>query len=266
MRSTIRKFTSSLSILSVIFTLSCGKSIKPFSDAEKIKSEITAAVHQYSSDNWEERERAVVRMHRYGDSAFAANVTLFFIKATEDRQPLVRIKAVQGLRIKKDPAALARLRVMAREEPRSNVRWHTLLALGDYGLAENEPFFIEGFKSRDWIIREASVIGILSIIDMETQKRNIPLIKNAINDNILSVRLAALNHLKFKDELLYTEIAGIINNRKSSRSLLKAALGAIKGYRLDLKTRERLISLLTHYDRDIRVSAFRVLREEPVQM
>jgi hypothetical protein len=47
---------------------------------------------------------------------------------------------------------------------------------------------------------------------------------------------------------------------------MKAALNAIRGYRLDLKTRERLISLLTHYDRDIRISAFRVLREEPEQL
>ena len=262
----IRKFTSSLSILSVIFALSCGKSITPFSDAEKIKSEITAAVHQYSSDNWEERERAVVRMFRYADSAFAVNVTLFFIKATEDRHPAVRIKAVQGLRIRKGPAALNRLRIMAREEPRTNVRWHTLLALGDYGLSENEEYFIEGFNSRDWVTREASVIGILAIIDMETQKKNIPLLKNAMNDNILSVRLATLNNLKLKDDLLYVEIAKIINDRKSSRSLMKAALNAIRGYRLDLKTRERLISLLTHYDRDIRISAFRVLRDEPEQL
>jgi len=269
MRVNIRKpadTLSFLSFLSLLFVLSCGKAITPFSDAEKIKNEITAAVHQYSSDNWEERERAVVRMHRYADSAFAVNVTLFFIKATEDRQPLVRIKAVQGLRIRKDPAALNRLRVMALEEPRTNVKWHTLLALGDYGLSENESFFIEGFKSRDWIIREASVIGILGIIDPETQRRNIPLLKMAINDNILSVRLAALNHLELKDDLLYVEIAGIVNDRKSSRSLMKAALTAIKGYRLDLKTRERLISLLTHYDRDIRVSAFHVLREEPEQL
>ncbi len=266
MRVNIRKLINTLSIPALLFTLTCGKSLAPFSDAEKIKGEITAAVHRYSSDNWEERERAVVRMHRYADSAFAVNVTLFFIKATEDRQPAVRIKALQGLRIRKDPAALKRLREMARHEPRTNVRWHTLLALGDYGLPENEEFFIEGFKSRDWIIREASVIGILSIIDMETQKRNIPLLKNAMNDSILSVRLATLNHLKLKDDLLYVEIAKVINNRKSGRSLMKAALNAIRGYRLDLKTRERLISLLTHYDRDIRISAFRVLREEPEQL
>lgn len=253
-------------ILFLFFILSCGKAIQPFSDAEKIKSDITDAVHQYSSSNWEEREKAVVKMYNYADSPFSANVTLFFIKATEDRHPAVRIKAVQGLRIRKDPAALGRLRFMAQNDPRRNVKWHTLLALGDYGLTENEIFFIEGYSSSDWIIREASIIGILKLKDPEAQKRNIPLIKNAINDNVITVRLSALKNLEIKDDILYREIAKIINSNKSSRSLLKAALAAIKGYKLDFKTRERLISLLTHYDRDIRVFAFRALREEPAQI
>lgn len=252
-------------LLFSLFLISCGKSITPFSDTDKIKNEITAAVHQYSSENWEERERAVMRMHRYADSVFSGNVTLFFIKATEDRQPAVRIKAVQGLRLRKDPAALKRLSIMANEEPRTNVRWHILLALGDYGLAENENFFVEGYKNRDWIIREASIIGILKITDQETQKRNIPIIKNALNDNILSVRISALKHLEIKDDIIYSELAKIINDRKTSRTVLKEALNAVKGYNLDFRTRERLISLLTHYDRDIRIYAFRALREEPEQ-
>jgi HEAT repeat protein len=249
----------------LLFTINCGKSPLKFSETDKIRNEITDAIHLYSSDNWEKRERAVVSMYKYKDSIFSENIFLFFLKATEDRQSSVRIKAVQGLHLMSNPAALDRLRILALEDPKANVRWHAILALGDYRMKENENIFTESFKSRDWLVREAAIKGILKINDAEIQERNIPLIIKAINDPVISVRLAALQNIEYKHELLYPEIAGLINNKKSSPSILKAALSAIKGYRLDYKTRDKLISLLTHYDRKIRIMAFRALKDEPIE-
>ena len=102
----------------VIINIHCGKTAIPFSDNDKIKDEITEAVHLYSSDNWESREKAVVSMYKYKDSIFSQNIFLFFLKATEDRQSSVRIKAIQGLHLMSDPAALDRLRDMALEDPK----------------------------------------------------------------------------------------------------------------------------------------------------
>ena len=252
-----------LYFLLIILNIHCGKTSITFSDNDKIKNEITDAVHLYSSDNWENREKAVVSMYKYKDSIFSQNIFLFFLKATEDRQSSVRIKAIQGLHLMSDPAAIDRLRDLALADPKKNVRWHALLALGDYSIKENEKIFNESFSSRDWLIREAAIIGILKIKDPETQRNNISLIIKAINDPVISVRLAALQNIHYKHELLYPVIASIINNRKSSPSVLKAALSAINGYRLDYKTRDKLISMLTHYDRNIRIMSFRALKDEP---
>lgn len=255
----------SLLIILILSILQCGRASNPFSENDKIRDEITEAVHLYSSDNWEKREKAVVSMYKYKDSIFSENIFLFFLKATEDRQPAVRIKAIQGLHLMGDPAAIGALKMLALEDPRANVRWHAILALGDYRIKENENIFTESFKSSDWLVREAAVMGILKIDDPETQERNIPLVIEAFNDPVISVRLSALQNIEYKHDLLYPEIADIINDKKSSPSILKAALSAIKGYRLDYKTRDKLISMLTHYDSEIRIMAFHALRNEPVE-
>jgi HEAT repeat protein len=249
----------------LLFNINCGKSPLTFSENDKIRDEITNAIHLYSSNNWEKREKAVVSMYKYKDSIFSQNILLFFLKATEDRQSAVRIKAVQGLHLMLNLSAIERLREMALQDPKANVRWHAILALGDYRIKENENIFLESFKSRDWLVREAAIKGILKIKDPDTQKKNIPLIIEAINDPVISVRLATLQSIEYKHELLYPHIAATINNKKSSLSILKAALSAIKGYRLDYKTRDKLISMLTHYDRNIRIMAFHALREEPIE-
>lgn len=245
--------------------LSCGKSVADYSKDNIIKNKITESVHLYSSDNWEDREEAVITLYKYKNSVFSGNILLFFLKASEDRHSSVRITAIKGLHQMTDPAALARLRIMAMEDRKINVRWHALEALADYRIKDNEKFFTENFKSEDWIIREAAIIGLLKINDPESQIKNISIIKDGINDPVISVRLATLHNLELKHDLFYPDIAKIINDKQSSHSILKAALYAIKGYRLDYNTRDRLISLLTHYNREIRVFAFRALKEEPFE-
>lgn len=245
--------------------LYCGKSAATFRENDKIKNKITDSVHLYSSDNWEDREKAVISLYNYKDSLFSRNILLFFLKASEDRHSAVRIKAIKGLHLMTDPAALGCLRIMAREDPKINVRWHAIQALADYKINDNEKLFVESFKSSDWIIREAAIVGLLKINNTESQTKNISLIKNGINDPVISVRLATLQNLELKHDLFYPDIAKIINDQKNSLSILKAALSAIKGYKLDYNTRNRLISLLTHYDREIRVLAFRALKEEPLK-
>lgn len=232
---------------------------------DKIKSRINASENLYSSDNWEDREKAVIDLYYYKNSFYSRDILLFFLKASEDRHSAVRIKAVNGLHLMPDPAALERLRIMAKEDPKINVRWHAIQALADYRIKENEKLFVESFKSSDWLIREAAIIGLLKINNPESQIKNILLIKKGLNDPVISVRLATLQNLELKNELFYPDITKIINDKQSSPSILKAALSAIKGYRLDYTTRDRLITLLTHYESEIRIEAFRALKEEPLE-
>jgi hypothetical protein len=48
-------------------------------------------------------------------------------------------------------------------------------------------------------------------------------------------------------------------------TMLKGVLRAINGYSLDDSTRKKLTSLLMHPNRDIRVLAFRVLKNDKVR-
>lgn len=251
-----------LILLSLVY-ISCGKSALDPGNNDAIKNKFTASVNLYSSNNWEEREKAVIDLYYYKNSFYSRNILLFFLKASEDRHSAVRIKAINGLHLMPDPAALERLRIMAREDPKANVRWHAIQALADYRIKENEELFVESFKSSDWLIREAAIVGLLKINNPESQIRNILLIKDGLNDPVISVKLATLQNLELKNELFYPDITKIINDTQSSHSILKAALSAIKGYRLDYNTRDRLITLLTHYESEIRIEAFRALKEEP---
>lgn len=245
--------------------ISCNKSAAELRDNDKIKNKINDSLLLYSSDNWEDREKAVINLYSYKNSFYSRNILLFFLKATEDRHSAVRIKAVNGLHLMPDPVALDRLKIIAKEDPKANVRWHAIQALSDYRIKENEAIFVESFKSKDWIIREAAIIGLLKINNPKSQIRNILLIKDGLNDPVISVRLATLQNLELKNDLFYPDITKIIIDNKSSHSILKAALFAIKGYKLDYNTRDKLISLLTHYDREIRIGAFRALKEEPLK-
>lgn len=245
--------------------ISCGRSALDSGNNYKIKNKINASVSLYSSNNWEDREKAVIDLYYYKNSIYSRDILQFFLKASEDRHSAVRIKAVNGLHLMPDPAALERLRVMAREDPKTNVKWHAIQALADYRIKENEELFVASFKSSDWLIREAAIIGLLKINNPESQTKNILLIKNGLNDPVISVRLATLENLELKSELFYPDITKIINDQQSSHSILKAALSAIKGYRLDYTTRDKLITLLTHYESEIRIKAFRALKEEPLE-
>ena len=90
-------------------------------------------------------------------------------------------------------------------------------------------------------------------------------IKIANEDTNISVRIALLNNLKVKSLDIYVSIINkfeISSMKKINTSLLRATLKALKGYRLDLRTREKVIELLGHRDKNIRILALRVLKQE----
>ena len=62
--------------------------------------------------------------------------------------------------------------------------------------------------------------------------------------------------------MIYNEIVKIIKNKSSGLSLLKAALSAARGYRFDEETRERIVKLLTHRNREIRILSLQALKQE----
>ena len=252
-----------LIIMNVTLLISCSSTAR-FSDDAEIQNNIKSAVNNYNSDNWEIRLKSIRSVSKYSDSIYAKNSMLLVIKALDDSHSSIRIEALKILRKIKAPAAEEKIRAIALTDMNSNARYYAFAALGEYRNIKNETAFIKGLESRDWLVREAALSGLMGINDPEIQIKYIDIILNAMKDKNVSIKLACISSLTIKDPLIYSELSKIINNKKSSLYLLKAALKQIKGYKIDDKTKNRLISLLTHRDKEIRILSLQALKLEEV--
>ena len=257
----LQKPVSYLPTIILLLCLSCSSRTAAVENTEA-KDAITRSVKLYSSENWEIRKMAISRVVVYSGTAYSRNVILLLLKATDDPHPLVRVEALHALTRIKTESAHGRIREMALYDRETVVRWSAYKALEVYGSADDESAFITGYSDSDWLIREAAIRGLLVIDDDAVQARNVQLVISAINDSSISVRIDALYHVRFKDAGLYREITALINNKKTGVSLLKAALTAVSGYRLDENTRNRIVKLLTHENRDVRVLSLRALKKD----
>jgi len=256
-----RSLPCTISAVLIILSSACSVSTITGEDPV-IKAGISASIRQYSSVNWESRRNAIITASEYTDSSYRITLTRFFIKAADDSHPLVRIEALRGLKKMMPPEAMPKIRHMAQYDNSPIVRWTAYTVLEDYRDAENEKAFITGCGDEDWLIRESAIRGLLKIEDMEVQRRNIDLILTMIKDSSISVRIETLNNLQYRDPVLFSAISRLINSRKTGKSLLKAALRAVSGYRFDDLTRKRLVRLLTHENKEIRILALRALKKE----
>lgn len=253
--------TKFIQILFILLLIRCGGGPRLTED-ETIQKDITIAVNNYNSDDWRIRLNSVKSISKYRDSVYAKNSLLLLIKATDDSHSEVQIEALQILKKMKAPAAEDKIRMMALSDENSNVRFFAFSALEEYENIKNENTFLKGLEDTDWLVKEASLKGLMKINDPEIQFKHLKIILNSINDNNISIKLAAISSLKIKDPLIYAELSRIINNKESGLSILKAALVKTAGYRLDNKTKQRLIVLLTHRDKDVRLLSLQVLKQE----
>jgi HEAT repeat protein len=248
-------------ILSGLLVLCCSSNNK-FIEDMAAQQEITSAVNNYNSKNWEVRLESVKNISKYSDSVYAKNSLLLLMKALDDSHSKIRIETLKTLKVMKAPAAEEKIGSMALNDINSNVRFFAFSALEEYGSIQNEDIFINGIDDTDWLIKEAALKGLMKIKDPEIQIKHINIIISAINDKNISIKLAAISNLNIKDPLIYDKLSEIINNKESGLSVLKAALEKIKGYKLDNKTKGRLIELLTHRDKNVRILSLQALKQE----
>ncbi|HOP29900.1 MAG TPA: HEAT repeat domain-containing protein [Spirochaetota bacterium] len=264
--SIIKKLTIFFIHAGIITSLSCSFKTVLQPDNTADEKTINNSINDYSSGNWHIRIEAVKRASGYINTVYAGKILNLMLLASADYHPAIQIEAIKSLRQMKSYAALEKLREIAMTDPDLNVRRTAITALHDYSSADNSDIFITGTGSRDWLIREASFIGLLKIKPEELQLNYLGKIIKGIKDPRLSVKLAVLTNLKIKDPLLYNEISGIINNKRTGISLLKGALTAINGYTFDERTRNRLLSLLTHRNKDIRILSLQALKREKIEL
>jgi HEAT repeat protein len=219
-------------------------------------------VNSYNSEDWETRLNSIKSISKYSNTVYAKNSLLLVLKATDDTHSEVRIEALKILKKSKAPAAEEKIGQIALSDENSNVRFFAFSALEVYGNIKNENIFFRGLDDSDWLVKEASLKGLMKIDDPGIQYKYLDTILKAIHDSNISIKLTAISNITIKDQLIYNELAEIINNKESGLSILKAALHKIAGYKLDKKTKKRVIELLTHRDKSIRLLSLQVLKQE----
>ena len=183
--------------------------------------------------------------------------------AAQDPYTSIRIEALKGLARCKDKSTQAAIKKIAADEKSPDVRWYAVKALRVFKDPSDIDVFTKGLQSEDWLIREASIRGLLVLDDETIKKSLIPFIIQAINDPEASVALTALRRLKIKDGKLYRTIVDKFNScNEYNYSLLMATLIALNGYKLDEKTKNKVINLLVHPNIKIRILALRVLKKD----
>ncbi|PKL41165.1 MAG: hypothetical protein CVV44_00575 [Spirochaetae bacterium HGW-Spirochaetae-1] len=251
--------------LAPLFT-GCGKS-KTREHQSLDQYIIMEAEKKYQSPDWKIRLEAIqdiIGISNYGTLSMADKQTeSLLLDATRDIHGAVKIEALKGLARYHSDRVLNRLLEMSLDERDGNVRWFTLLTLGQHRSPRAVPAFLQNIKSEDWLIREASIKGILLLRDETLQRDLEPQIIKALNDPSISVKITTLKYLSIKSPGIYEALSSIIKAKTPPPySLMRSALVAIKGYSLDSATREKIITLLTHSNTTIRILALRVLKEE----
>jgi len=232
-----------------------------FTNNAKIQNDITIAVNNYNSDNWETRLDSIKKISRYSNTVYAKNSFLLIFKALDDSHSEVRIEALKILKPMKAPAAEKKIRSMALLDENPNVRVYAYSALEEYRNLTNEEIFTKGLQENDWLVKEAALKGLMKINDTEIQTRHIDDIVSAIKDKNISIKLTAISNINIRNPLIYAELAKIVKNKGSSLFVLKAALVKIKEYKLDPETKQRVIELLTSRDKNVRILSLQVLKQ-----
>jgi HEAT repeat protein len=224
-----------------------------------------SAANKYVAGNWMERRDVVREIVKYFGQDKNDLIIGTLLVASKDPYSDVRIEAVKGLAIIKSEKALDVIKKIASDDKDGNVRWYAIKELRSFKDPSIAEIYIKGLGSNDWLIREESIKGALTMDDAIIKVKMIPYIIKAINDTSSNVVYTALQKVKTKDARLYQAIANKFNSCSDyNYSLLEASLIALNGYRLDTKTREKVINLLVHDNTHIRLLALRVLKKDKI--
>lgn len=251
-------------LLLILFISQAGCNMFQKSELVRVQKQRSAA-NKYATGNWMDRRDAVKEIitclgHDKNDLVIGT-----LMVGSKDPYSAVRIEAVKGLGILHTNEALDVVKKIATDDKDGNVRWHALKELRSFKDPSIAEVYIKGLGSDDWLIREESVKGMLAMDDTIIKEKLIPYIIKAINDPSTSVSYTTLHVVKIKDARLYQAITDKLNSSSLyNYSLLEASLIALEGYKLDPKTKEKVINLLVHDSTRIRLLALRVLKKEEI--
>jgi HEAT repeat protein len=210
----------------------------------------------YKSDNWKTRLEAIKAVA----SIKGERAENLIIQALHDPHNAIKIEALQILSKRPIKRARIYIRDLALNSQNDNVRWNALRTLSHYRDPRDVSIFIYNFNNDDWLIREASIIGLLSIDDYSTKYIHMNVIIKALDDPSISVKFAALSHLTIKDTALYSKLIQMLQAENNPPSLLVAILQALQAYTIEEKDRDKIVELLTHSNSTVRITALHTLK------
>ena len=230
---------------------------------------------EYSQRHWDKRVQAVSRITLYLSGKNEKQISLIksspeysqlvdqLISFSHDIHGAVRIEVLKVFSLIRPEKAYPRISEMAMNDASGNVQWYALKTLALYQNENSSQIFSEKLRSDDWVLREASIIGIL-MLNTEFQKSSLlPVICSTIEDPNESVSSTALSLVTIREPEIYQSVVKVFRKKeKFSTKMLTAMMRALNGFILEADIKKRVISCLTHHDKNVRILALRVLKRE----
>jgi len=243
-------------LLLVCFMALCCSSIKPLTNSDAVLSYYEEG---YKSDNWETRVEAI----RAISGIKGEKAENLIIKALDDSHNAVKIEALQILVHRPIKRARNVIRNIALNNSNDNVRWNAIIALSQFRDPRDASVFIYNFANEDWLIREAAIVGLLSIDDLSTKYVNVDVIVRALHDSSISVIMATLRNLNIRHTQIYYTLIGMLKEKNNiTPSLTIGILNALQLYKLEENDREIVVNFLTHQNSQVRLAAFQTLKRQ----
>ncbi len=124
-----------------------------------------SAANKYATGTWMDRRDAVKEIITCLGPDKNDLVIGTLMVASKDPYTAVRIEAVKGLGVLNTKEALDVVKKIASEDRDGNVRWYAIKELRSFKDPSIADVYIRGLESDDWLIREESVKGMLSMDD-----------------------------------------------------------------------------------------------------
>ncbi|HSV96151.1 MAG TPA: HEAT repeat domain-containing protein [Spirochaetota bacterium] len=253
----IRAFAAATLFLAFFLHTGCGSGGTQLKKDDRQKIRETAA--RCESASWQVRQSAVKDLASYQ----VREAEEILIRALDDSHTLVRVEALRGLENTDNKKARRRIRALAEYEQNNSVRWQAIRVLRGFRDARDAVVFAKGLSSDDWLLREESIKGLLSIEDFAIKYVSVPYVLQALADPSMNVRVAAIENLSVQDERIYRALAAMLDDEAITKhTLLRALLKGLNGYKLDGLTMKRVTALLVHQNAEIRVLSLRLLKRD----
>ncbi len=253
-----RKYSVIIAVI-IFINLSCARNTNEDAKMQEYLRVISIAEKQYESTYWIDRRNAVVLVSNYPYS----RTEKFLHKACSDPYSKVRIEAVRSLPQFNTPLTISVLSEIAQMKNDYVIRLEALNVLSQFKSPACADIFVFSYDDANWMIREASVKGLFAIDHTKIGRIQNYYFPIVITDDSLSVRIAALNSLSYRDVQNYPFIrAEILKKDNLQKSTyLCALLSALEGFIVDDELSVRIKELLVSLNAEVRVKSLKVLKK-----